>query len=370
MTIATALLVATPVTASTGEDVTVASGTVQSGSGVPVQARVIAYAWPSNAAVAATPEGGGLQLFPVGSVLTSAAGSYTLNLAPEDLEMFTDAFGNVNLEIVSVTADGRSAATSTSLSTDSGVEGAPLTMAEATPDLTVITQSAPKGTDADLLADFVDMGQSPTQAAASAFALQTPACGSIYKGSLGSRTVWVGGTYSTTSGVTGDLVYVRGADSALGVGVSVTGKYGSFKASGTASVSTSDTINFPSSTGRRHYYTNFEYGKYLVGCTGSMKYIARPRSYIGGSSVWTPSTVPTANYCTSYVNGTTVTKNRTTAYQNTAGVDISAAIGLDLSSRTGYQTDAAVTYKFTATRRLCGVTGYPGGTPSRLVAKL
>lgn len=168
LTIATALLVATPVTASTGEDVTVASGTVQSGSGVPVQARVIAYAWPSNAAVAATPEGGGLQLFPVGSVLTSAAGSYTLNLAPEDLEMFTDAFGNVNLEIVSVTADGRSAATSTSLSTDSGVEGAPLTMAEATPDLTVITQSAPKGTDADLLADFVDMGQSPTQAAASA----------------------------------------------------------------------------------------------------------------------------------------------------------------------------------------------------------
>jgi hypothetical protein len=122
--------------------------------------------------------------------------------------------------------------------------------------------------------------------------------------------------------------------------------------------------------GRQHDYTYFNYDKYLVGCTGSMKYQVRATSWVGGASTWVPPTAPTANYCLSYAKGTTFTKDTTTAYNFSSGADLSGAIGIDLSARTGYSSSAKVKFVFGATRHLCGTNGYPGSTtPSRLVAK-
>ena len=87
------------------------------------------------------------------------------------------------------------------------------------------------------------------------------------------------------------------------------------------------------------------------------------------------SSVLTSNtYCAYMASGTSFTKSLSTAVTWSNGAKLGSAIGIDLSSRTGFATDAKLTYSFSATRKLCGTNGYPGGSgataPRRLYAKL
>jgi hypothetical protein len=59
--------------------------------------------------------------------------------------------------------------------------------------------------------------------------------------------------------------------------------------------------------------------------------------------------------------GTTFTKDRTKAITWTNGASLAGAIGIDLSARTGYSTDAEVIFTFSRDRRLCGTGDNPGG---------
>lgn len=198
------------------------------------------------------------------------------------------------------------------------------------------------------------------------------ACGTTLVSDLGQRSVWVGGTYVTTTGVTADLIYNASSSSTLGVGVSTGGSYGSFSASGSVSKSSSGTVNFAAHSSRQHAYTYFVYGKFGYWCDsrpGYYEYKVMARSWAGGSSVYTPSSAPTASYCTPNSAGSSFAKTTSTAYTFGTGADVSGAIGIDLSSRTGYSTQTQATFKFTYARKLCGTNALPGGSPGRLVAK-
>ena len=48
------------------------------------------------------------------------------------------------------------------------------------------------------------------------------------------------------------------------------------------------------------------------------------------------------------------------AKTHTTGSDVSAAIGIDLSSQSGYTSSSKVSFSFSSTRHLCGTTDYPG----------
>lgn len=165
-------------------------------------------------------------------------------------------------------------------------------------------------------------------------------CGWSLVKDLGNRSDWVGGTYVATSGVKADLPYSNGASSTIGVGVSKTGAFGSFTASGAVSRSSTGSIDFPTSTTYQHDYTFFRWGRFGYWCDtqpGCIKYAALARYWAGGSQVWNPGGAPSGSG--------------------------------PLSTQTGYSTTAKVAYTFTSARKLCGTHDVPGGIPRRLVAK-
>jgi hypothetical protein len=65
-------------------------------------------------------------------------------------------------------------------------------------------------------------------------------------------------------------------------------------------------------------------------------------------------------------------KTSNTAYNFTTGYEVRAAIGIDLSTQTGYSTTARLHYfnrSSSVTRQLCGNTDFPSGNTSFVVAK-
>lgn len=98
-------------------------------------------------------------------------------------------------------------------------------------------------------------------------------------------------------------------------------------------------------------------------------YNARPVSFSSGAKVQTITGAPSATYCTSFVAGSSFTKSTTAAYSASSGVTSSATLGINLSAKTGYSSDAKLKFAFSSAKKLCGTSGYPGDTPSRLVAK-
>ncbi|CCH77040.1 hypothetical protein BN12_160015 [Nostocoides japonicum T1-X7] len=334
-----------------------------------------------------------------------ARGHFAVAAPRDSLAQFRDSAGNVNLELYAHDHAGNVASLSFPLTVVSSAEGTASAKTAAlvpvtTTDLTIAppnasvdanssTASSPgtPGPDEDPASGAG--GTEPTEpkkwsapisesssfvdgsgASAPSNAPQAPSCQWRLISDLGYKTVWVGGTYVTNGGAKADLVYGSGASSTLGIGVSTSGSYGSFKASGSTTVSSNSSVNFPAYTGLQHDYTQFDYGKYGLSCDGIyLNYKVQARYWAGGASVYHPSSAPTANYCVSQVSGSSFTKSSSTAYTFSTGADVSGAIGIDLSTRTGYTPAAKVTYSFTSTRRLCGTSGAPTATPSRLVTK-
>lgn len=75
-----------------------------------------------------------------------------------------------------------------------------------------------------------------------------------------------------------------------------------------------------------------------------------------------------SSYCVPEAAGSPFTKTTTAATTWTNGTHLGPVIGIDLSSKTGYSSESAVHFLFTANGRLCGTNGDPGATPGRLVA--
>jgi hypothetical protein len=165
-----------------------------------------------------------------------------------------------------------------------------------------------------------------------------------------------------------NFTYGNGQNSSLGVAVSSSGSYGSWSGSGTYSISSTSSESFPAFSGAtsHRYRTEFVYEKYLVECDG---FQTQPKSFAGGATT-TGTSPPSAGYCVVQAAGSTFRKSSSSAYTFSGGVGITSAIGINLSAHTGYNASAELTYHFTQRRDLCGTSGYPGGTPRRIVAGL
>jgi hypothetical protein len=191
--------------------------------------------------------------------------------------------------------------------------------------------------------------------------------------------IWtiVGQYWSNTTNVSTKFFYIRSASSELGVGYSATAAKGSFRASGTKGLSTNASIDYPA-TGNyidRFSESRFRYGKFYVSCSqgGTVPpityYEARPYQWTGGAQVvspgWTPSFDP--DNCAPYLTGSVFTKESTWAITWTDGVNIDAAIGIDLSTRTGYSAGAKIQMGFNRARRVCGTNGPSTGEAAILI---
>lgn len=176
-----------------------------------------------------------------------------------------------------------------------------------------------------------------------------------------------------TTDVDHTFVYEYGAASSLGVGFSFNDVQGSWSEAGTASQSSTAQVTYPTyGNGQGVYYeTEFVYGLFQDedACSG---WDAQPTGYAGGAitsvSDQAPGTVKA--HCVVQQPNSTFTKTTTLAVEWTDGLNIAAALGIDLSTQTGYSSTASVVFRFHALRDLCGTDGLPGGSsPSQLVAR-
>lgn len=200
------------------------------------------------------------------------------------------------------------------------------------------------------------------------------------KRSFGDRLVNVGNVHLGVNGKSMRFTYTGSADSSLGTALSVSGSYGTWSVSGTATGerSTNSTLStsFPwyTSATSRYLDTYFSYGKFCVEYYDSMhgvghRYQTRRIRHEGGTNSRSAN-MPSTPYCVAYrVAGSTGSKTSTNTITWTNGAKLSGAIGIDLSSRTGWRSDAKTEFKFVTAGRLCGTHDKPAGTPRRLVMR-
>lgn len=200
--------------------------------------------------------------------------------------------------------------------------------------------------------------------------------GAGLKRNYGGRWVNVGSIHIGPNGKSMKFTYTGSASSTLGVGVSTSGTYGTFSANGTVSRSRSNTTSYPWYTApiHRHLDTQFSYGKFWVEYADSMhgtghNYQVRSIRHEGGTR-GRDTRRPSATYCVPYNEpGSGGTKSTTNAKRWARGAKLEGAIGINLSSRTGYRTNAKIDYVFRTRGRLCGTHDLPNGKPRRLMMK-
>jgi len=367
----------------------VATGTAVTSAGkpVPTGTPVVLQAWPPSSVLHALAEGESVKISPVGGAVTRADGSFDLRFSdPSLLAPYVDTNGLVDLEVVT-RIDGQPSVQALSYPAPREVATAVGVPAETQAEFDIADARAAKAValtrdggilkpDADDAGDGasdIEVGYGPTGADTD---VQDKTCVSTKIKNLGSRPTVVGRAFTVT-GATATLTFTAGASSELGIGFSLSGSKGSFRANGTSSVESESVTEFSPSAGisGRIWKTDFHFAKFRIICTtganAQTMYEVRATAHDGGAQASIPSgppTVKSAN-CKKYGSGSNFTKSTTGATKFSGGVEISSIIGIDLSSKTGYTKKAAVKYHFSKTLRLCGTKGLPADNPGTLVAK-
>jgi hypothetical protein len=353
-------------------------------------------AWPSVETLAPMREGDGLELKPIAKTRAAADGTYALRIDPKlSLDDLWSGSGTMDVDIVARLGDDYvtyafSITSHESDPDDLGVavvnRGTRTTVQPILVDLELghpdrarlanplqhdelqhQHTGAPKGTPAnDVTAD----GYQP---------MHHGLCpgGAGLKEHLGNRPVRVGAIHISASGKQMRFTYGGSAESSLGVGVSSSGNFGTFSASGTVTRTRSHQTTFPwyTSITSRVLETYFSYGKYCVnlnegGPPGAYHhhYVVRAIQHEGGTKGFNISQIspPLANCITYNEPGSGGEKVTTNATTWAAGVSV---LGASLSSRTGFRTNAKQEYKFDTPGRLCGTHDTPNGAPRRLLMR-
>lgn len=319
-------------------------------------AQVTLYAWPSGDQLSKLNVGDAVKKYPVGFAFTDDSGAFELRISDRSsLAKYKTAEGDVDFEVVGLDDGGLYLSYFTASSQD--IEG---------------IRAGKKDVVVESLKDVSPRFEAPT-VSADGGAVEK-ACTTVKRANLGPFPVTVGYGYTYASGTTMRFTYTSGASSTLGVATSASGKDGTFSASGTSTISSTDQVEFPTTNSFKAWKTNFRYGKYETNCVsgGPAVYVyftAMADGFAGGSSVQTISGAPSATYCVSNVANSNFTKASTTAYESSVGVGTSGKLGINVSARTGYSQTAKLKFSFANAAKLCGTHDYPGGSPKRLVAK-
>ena len=330
----------------------VVSGHVRDGRGQPASGQTVLVAFPPQEVMAAAKVGDSVRLRPIGKASIDPSGAYALRVDPAiRLRDFASKSGIVDLEVL-VASPAGSASHAFSRKLDargalarevSQFHGARSRGSVSTIDLTVEQSPTPTPTDRT-----VRLAAPPIYCTSTLKQLYSP--------------VWVlvselyPGPHATV-----DFTYAAGAQSTLGVGVSVSGSAGSFSQGGKITVGSSGSVNFAAvpQNQRRVEETQWRYAKWDVSCPTAPHYEARPYSWVGGSTYYTPASTPSAPYCTPYLAGDRPSIDQHRAIEWSNGVRISGIIGVDLSTTTGFTTKAAQQWTFLSNGRLCGTNDYP-----------
>jgi hypothetical protein len=330
-------------------------------------------AWPTSQVLAGLAKGDAVPTLTAGVAITDASGAFALRYSdPAALAPFVDTDGTVDFTLDSESEGvthsySLSRTVSTSATTRVRQFAALVAVNTEVVDLRPVPGFTPPATVAARMApDSSVVAQTIPTAVG-------PPCTWFVVSNLGKRWVRVGAA-TTTTGVTAKFVYSSGGTSTIGVGVSVSGKKGTFSASGTTTVTSSASIRMAPVTGvaSKVFRTMFVFKKFAYRCTagiGDVKYEVRATSFAGGTSSLT-TTTPTARHCTDYEANSDFDTIATNATAETwsAGASLASDIGINLSSQSGFTSSVALRFHFAKAGRLCGTNADPPQA-ARLVAK-
>ena len=196
----------------------------------------------------------------------------------------------------------------------------------------------------------------------------------LFQQDIGYTYANVGESFSEIPNVTQAFQYsvTRSQSTTFSVGVSASGKAGTFSASGTETFDTgyTSTQAWPRETGviNNAWATSFEWGLYehFDNCFPSNDYwFIEPYEWTAGTKITHPSSVPALNAsnCRTELNGANFQANNSTATTITHGFDVSggtiASVGFSGSTQTGYSPNAQIGFDFNQDGWLCGNNGPP-----------
>jgi hypothetical protein len=183
---------------------------------------------------------------------------------------------------------------------------------------------------------------------------------------LGKHAVVVGLVSSRVKRVKASFNYSNGQSSSLGVGFDPPS--GGWSQSGTSSVTEGSTEGFPGQQGQHTTLdkTYFKYEKYIT-CLG---FLAKATEYAGGEKIGSEG-APGAKKCVPQPKGSTFSRTTSRASAFSTGVGIASALGINLSSQTGWDSQGSLSFSFPTRAFLCGKNDDPGGrAPGVIVAGL
>jgi hypothetical protein len=168
--------------------------------------------------------------------------------------------------------------------------------------------------------------------------------------------------------------YTNGQTSTLGVGVSVDGSFGSFSSGGSSTSAAATTLQYPQETYNTKfiYQTTFQYKKFHgydpVFCVFDYGYEVRTTAFSGAVLGYNACCAPSTPYSSAVtLVPTHIIKHTSSAVNWSDGVKLSAVIGINLSSQTGYSDSAEIDFYFTSVGSLRGdnSSGYPNSSRVR-----
>lgn len=330
-----------------------AAGRLLNDAGSPTTGRVVAIVWPTNATLGALRDGDPVKTMAIAQDVADTDGSFVLRVDPDvPLGEYTEVNGTINIDIIGRTTNAR-AVFSTSRVLRVGARPAWVqpntrdTSSEALPDeirLVAANQSS--------------SGLAPETAPLPAKD-KAGLCGAdTVKATYDQRWVALGETYPGPN-AKAKFTYEVTSTSTVGVGYSLTGAYGSYNQSGTSEVSSTTKIIWPDRLPNTKWLhkTTYQYKKYEIkdgGYCTERWYQVRATVYQGGVDSYQIVGPPSAPHC-SYVGGPVVIeKNTGTAINWSNGVTLGAAIGIDVSAKTGFNTKSLIKFTFSRAGWLCG----------------
>ncbi|GAB4086933.1 hypothetical protein GCM10028784_35630 [Myceligenerans cantabricum] len=214
-----------------------------------------------------------------------------------------------------------------------------------------------------------DAAEGTADVAPTDFSNGCPTTGTKKVAHLGDRWVNVGNLFAQKGLGKVRWEYSTGAESSLGVGVSATGKFGTFSRSGTITRERRVNMGWGWYKAPRWRYldTQYSYGKYCTTTRSpgpSFKFTVKAIKHRGGDRQRKlngfPSYLTECKPRSAGANGSVYESNAVT--WNT-GAKLDAKIGLDLTSSTGFRRSAEFHYDFAKKGRLCGKDDVPAGRP-------
>ncbi|WP_353647622.1 hypothetical protein ABLG96_11995 [Nakamurella sp. A5-74] len=313
------------------------------------------------------------KLQPIISVPVDADGSYSLAITDFD-RLTTSAGRNGVMNVETMDESGKEAPFSFSMGLEMNSAGRAvgLNSINGLPSARALTVPS---------TDNTSHASSEPTASGAAVATTSAApktCSSKVVQDYGARLAAVGERYTTGPVVANtDFQYVQGATSGTSVGLSSSGSFGTFKASGSTTVTATSEVDFTTKDVSTVDRTYFHWQKYYVNCSyegggpGGVyyetHYEARP-TYAGGSSSVSVGLPSGQRYCVRQDSGSTFIRDSSTAITWSNGVNTGPAFGLDLSVTTGYTSKAKVSFKMKRNGHICGTNGFPGETPAQLIS--